>query len=376
MTSTHPLALVPREGFFCKDGRGWHTSASGRGHALDWPWPSTLLGALRTAWGRDEGVTDWREETKEVTLGRSLMLRRPFDQAWHAEHRVWPAPADALWLTDQKTVFRLEPERPELPTLGRDDDEAREALWVPRLENRAKPLPAPRWWGDGDFSAWLAGRDVPAASTRIALPRRVQAHVRIEPETLTADEGALFSHDIVETLEKDGTEWAAAVELRLPRGKPSSRATLGSDGRLARVEKLPSTTFEPPPALLEAFRHGSPGLRLAVVSPACFERGWLPDGLERRGLKYHGAKGPLEGLVLRAAMVSRPLHVSGWDLVAGGPKPTSRLVPPGAVYFFERLDKRPFDEADAKALWLAEVGDRTHEGFGHVVPGVWSPTRS
>ena len=36
-TTTKHLALVPRDGFFAKDGRGWHTSVSGRGHGLDWP---------------------------------------------------------------------------------------------------------------------------------------------------------------------------------------------------------------------------------------------------------------------------------------------------------------------------------------------------
>jgi CRISPR-associated protein Cmr3 len=54
MTATQRFALIPRDGLFCKDGRGWHTSASGRGHSLEWPWPSTVLGAMRTAWGRGE----------------------------------------------------------------------------------------------------------------------------------------------------------------------------------------------------------------------------------------------------------------------------------------------------------------------------------
>ena len=58
------------------------------------------------------------------------------------------------------------------------------------------------------------------------------------------------------------------------------------------------------------------------------------------------------------------------------PKPTSRMVAPGTVYFFERADGRPFDETDARTLWLAAFGDRTNEGFGRVIPGVWSPTRS
>jgi hypothetical protein len=48
--STHHLALVPRDGFFVKDSRGWSTSA--RTHVLDWPWPTTVRGALTTVSGK------------------------------------------------------------------------------------------------------------------------------------------------------------------------------------------------------------------------------------------------------------------------------------------------------------------------------------
>ena len=74
------------------------------------------------------------------------------------------------------------------------------------------------------------------------------------------------------------------------------------------------------------------------------------------------------------------MHVSGWDMVSdkdkgGAPRATSRLVPPGAVYFFERAepDGAPFTADDAKALWLAALGGRTDDGFGRVVPGIWNP---
>jgi CRISPR-associated protein Cmr3 len=63
-------------------------------------------------------------------------------------------------------------------------------------------------------------------------------------------------------------------------------------------------------------------------------------------------------------------------MAKGEPKPTLRMVPPGAVYFFERSDGRPFGEAEARSLWLAALGTRTDEGFGRVVPGVWQPTRN
>lgn len=386
MTATARLALVPRDGLFCKDGRGWHTSASGRGHGLDWPWPSTILGALRSAWGRREetrsgalfGPDDWRTRTAAISLGRTLVLRRQHGVAWRFEDTTWPVPLDALWLEGRREVHRLEPVQPLVPTLGRDDDEARESLRRPVLDGAGKPLAPPRWCSSDDFSAWLAGRSV-AVRYRddvLATARRVQVHVGILSEELTADEGVLFSHDVIETLEPHA-EWAIGAEVALPDGALSGLATLGSDARLARVESLPAALFEPPLRLLEAFRSPCQGLRVVAVTPLCFEKGWLPDGFDVKDGAYRGRLPGLDAeIVLRAAFVPRPVHVSGWDMAANAPKPTSRMVAPGAVYFFERIDQKPLGEADARSLWLGVVGARTDEGFGRVVPGVWSPARS
>lgn len=384
MTTTTYLAIIPRDGFFAKDGRGWHTSASGRGHGLDWPWPSTILGALRSAWGRGEEARldatfspeDWLSRTKPIQLGRTLVLHRTHGASWNTEDATWPVPLDALWLEGQSELRRLEPEPPSAPTLGRDDDDAREALWRPVLKDVGKPRKPPRWWSNGEFSSWLAGEAVSISGETLATPRRVQVHVGIRPNEQTADDGVLFSHDVIETIDRNG-EWALGVEVALPTGGLPKTATLGSDSRLARVESLPTSLFGPPTKVLEAFRSPSLGLRLVAVSPLCFEKGWLPDGLVNTNGEYRGQLAGLDlEVILRAALVPRPVHVSGWDMAAGKPKQTSRLVPPGAVYFFERADGTPFDETHPKVLWLNALGTRTGEGFGRVVPGIWRANRN
>jgi CRISPR-associated protein Cmr3 len=351
--TTVRIALLPRDGFFCKDGLGWFTSASGRGHGLEWPWPSTILGAVRTAWGRVEeertnvsfDPSGWVTCTAPIQLGRVLALRRPHTAPWVSEHVAWLAPFDAIWFEGEPELQRLDPQPPELPTLGRDDDAAREALWRPSLTRTEKPGKLPLWWRHADMVAWLAGEVVPAPGREaLGLARRLQVRVGIRGEELTVEESALFCHDVV--------------------------------GRPVRIETLSKRLFDPPDRLLAAFRRGSTGLRIVVVTPACFGRGWLPDGLIKQGNEYCGQLANTGEVVLRAAYVQRPMHTSGWDMAAGAPKATARMVAPGAVYFFERVDGRRFEETDARALWLAAIGSRAEEGFGRVIPGVWSPTRS
>jgi CRISPR-associated protein Cmr3 len=286
-------------------------------------------------------------------------------------------PRDALWLEGRAEVARLDPAPPKCKTLGRDDDEAREALWIPRVARSGKPLSPPHWWGESDFASWLAGdRVVQNPQTPLLLERRRQAHVGIEPATFTSREGALYSHDVVETLETQA-EWAIGVEASFPDATRPKIARLGSDGRIATIDETSAGLFSPPPRVLEVFSTPRRGLRLIVVSPACFAQGWVFPGFRRQGREIRGAVSGVDGeMVLRAAFVPRPLAVSGWDMAANGgagaPKTACRMVAPGAVYFFERADGRFFDAPEASALWLSAHGERTEEGFGRVAPGAWN----
>jgi CRISPR-associated protein Cmr3 len=238
-----------------------------------------------------------------------------------------------------------------------------------------KPGRLPLWWNHGDLLAWLGGRPVQAPTGRkLELARRLQAHVGIRPEELTSDEGILFSNDVLETLEPQA-EWAVGVEALIPGNSLLSVGTLGSDARPIRIEPLPERVFDPPQDLLAAFEKSSAGVRLVVVTPACFGAGWLPDGLIPGSGHYQGKLPVIGNVILRAAFVPRPTYISGWDMARCRPKATASMVAAGAVYFFERVNGHPFTPSDARALWLAALGRRTVEGFGRVVPGVWNPKR-
>ncbi len=184
--------------------------------------------------------------------------------------------------------------------------------------------------------------------------------------------------DIMEPLDGTGapSEWAVGV---LARGVASASElegmfTLGGSAKLAFAERAHVGAFECPSAVLDAFAAGRPGLRALATTPAVFENGWLPDGFEAESGEYVGRlAGIAHDLRLRAAFVSRADHVSGWDVARNRPKPADRLVPRGSVYFFERRDGVSFTRDDAAALWSAAQGQRTDEGFGRFVPGVWEP---
>jgi CRISPR-associated protein Cmr3 len=380
MTITTHLAFYSRDGFFCKDGRGWYGAGGGSGHGLEWPWPSTVRGAVRTLWGRAHealiGQQGWLAATASIELGRTLAMWR--GRGSGALERRWPVPADVEYVRQPdgtpSHVRYLHPAPSPVATLGRDDNPARERLWIAPPVDRGKPGPRPRWWAEAELITWFAGFPVPAEpAVAVARPaRRRVTRAAIVPRTQTVTDGALFSHDVVETVEPDG-EWAIAAEVTWPDARFATTATLGSDRRLARVDTIERTAFDPPPALATASAADSPGLRLLVITPTIFARGWLPDGLVARDDEYRGhLAGIAPEVVLRAAIAPRPVAISGWDMAANAPRATDLAVAPGSVYFLQRADGGKFTDDNVRGLWLAALGRRTEDGFGRVVAAPWT----
>lgn len=395
------FALLPRDGLSVKDGRGWYTSEVGRGHSHPWPLPTTVRGALRAAWGQDLMATqaglrlspqDWERSSEGLKLKRFLALRRPLGVDFERKHRMWPFPADAVLVGDgeHKSLDRLLPRRPEpgtnAATLGPDDDAAREALWHPRRTSKGKPATTPRFWSEAEMMAWLRGDSVTVLGT-CSPEFRTDLHVAIDARRQAAEPSMLHSREVVELLRLErprghaphAVEWALGLACEQPeksvQGFPRGVLGLGGRRRLTDVEPLKADLFECPQDLARATQ----GLRLILATPACFERGWLPDGFERDAgptPRYVGTLPLLstEPVVLRAALVPRAQDVSAWDMVRRCPRQTRRWVPAGAVYFFEKRSGGDFTADELRALWLASWGGGHEEALGQVLPGVWQPS--
>lgn len=396
MSRVGSFIVAPRDGFFAKDGRGWFTSASGRARSLPWPWPTTIRGALRGAWGRQVEAArgrpldaqGWVDETEGVELGASLPVLGEAG-AWTAADRMWPVPADAFFAratSDEGApqIHRLRPRPPSgAVTLRRFGADVPPGLWSPAVPAE-KPASRPAWWTDAEFAAWCRGEAVraPDAAAREARApsRRTEIRLRIDPRSGTAADGLLFSTELTEALAADGRAWAVAARVGQPEaagiGLDGALTYLGGKRRLARVEGAGAGVFDAP-----ADDAGdAPGMRLYVVTPACFADGWLPNGFSRVDGALRGRLAPSTGeFVLRAAIVGRPVAVGGWDMQRRRPKPIRRLVPAGSVYFFQRPDGAPISAAERRALWLAAAPQSSTDvadGLGRVVAAPWYPNRT
>lgn len=397
--SSHTMHLVvePRDGWFFKTGQGWHVAGSGRSKSLPWPFPSTMSGALRTAAGRANENTgsqallsaaDWAIVAQSIHLDIMLAMRRKLGstatERWSPSHRLWPAPADALAVSRSKRTSRIEPKIP-VPVhetlLGSHHAADDLPLWWPVSEERGKATRMAPWWNDKAFIGWLTeprAHDLTAGDELVSPVSRRSVHVTLDPTTGTADEGRLFATEIYESRDSEEGEWAIALRARIEGGlRPDLGSfVLGGNGYLGFPKHVEESLFAMPEEISEAFAKQPQGLRLIAVTPAIFGQGWLPDGFARKADGFIGSIPGVAGeVILRAAFVERPSHVSGWDLARSEPKRTERLVPPGSVYFMERVGGGTFSADDARNLWLRGFGKKLEDGFGRFVAGTWNPTR-
>jgi CRISPR-associated protein Cmr3 len=278
---------------------------------------------------------------------------------------VFSAPSDAVRVSEdgRPTVRWLKPGPPDNARRVRGcwtaDDEATaiEALWRGRSDDVAKPLPMPRWWSSAQFASWLVDPEHDPGPAFPSQPvTRSTTQLSIEPGSQAAREGALFSVDTVELRMKDGE---FGVLGRSNVDVPTDRFwSLGGEARLAAAALLDDDPLEVPEAILRAWSSPSRFVRLLLVTPGSFSRGWRPGWLAP---SEETLAGEWLGLhwTLRAAFVARAEACSGWDFVARGPKPSRRLVPAGSVFYLEC--ERDLTESDATRLWLASLQDRGQE---------------
>jgi CRISPR-associated protein Cmr3 len=140
---------------------------------------------------------------------------------------------------------------------------------------------------------------------------------------------------------------------------------VGGEARAGRYRKL----AESPLAAIESedFRatvgtklRGS-RFKLVLVTPAVFPHGWCPGFIDPSTLRGHllGTQ-----LSLVAAVVGKPLPVTGWDYAARGPKGLQWAVPAGSTYTFEVLEasgdwaQRLIQEVHGRSIDLDHSGTR------------------
>lgn len=377
--STHTYLLTPLAPLVLRKGKPFGETGGGDSHAF--PFPSTVAGTLRAARADAERLDFDQSEIRQTITGWECagILPALIDREGKPE-ALFPKPQDALYLgggDGAKKLVRLSPaalregEGCDLPP----------GLWpvFQDGEDSAKPAEGPLWWHRSSLEAWLSGQ--PPASTIEDLgpkpaPFELRNHVSLDPATLAGRPGLLF--------QSAGPDWEAARKrhqgweerrfgllARCAEKIAPTLVRLGGEGRLSALDEAEGA-WPALPARLKALEQER-RFRLILCTPALFTHGWRPGWLDK-DLKGQWPAVPGLEVRLRAAVFDRWQAISGWDIRARRPKASRRLVPAGAVYWFELLETCKPPPGWVEQLWLQSVCDEPadkRDGFGLALPGCW-----
>ncbi|MGB9180718.1 MAG: type III-B CRISPR module-associated protein Cmr3 [Pyrinomonadaceae bacterium] len=385
--------IEPRDSLIVRDGRPFGLGAGMRATSLDFPFPSTTTGGVRTRAGLDaQGIFDTNLISTVKGIGVKGPLLVELDNNGEICDWLMPAPSDALLMRvegdDKKAeIKRLAPINvaPDLMNLSKVNSDLLPVGRLPEQnEQKQKPLDdAPRYWRWEKFNQWLIGaKDFPVELKSLGhsgpeKDSRVHASIN---DSLTTGEtgennlfqtrGLEFRRILSEEKLKDTKRLALVVlvdDKARAQNVEEGIAPLGGERRLVvwRDDTNDKTNdIRRCPVKKEIAESGY--CRLILLTPAFFKSGSYPEKLLQA---QHGITPKLKAIAHNRYQV-----VSGWDFEIDKPKPTRRLVPSGAVLFLELDGDKGKREEWIEKTWLSCVSDTETEnkdGFGLAMLGAW-----
>jgi len=150
----------------------------------------------------------------------------------------------------------------------------------------------------------------------------------IDSDTQTVEDGKLFTTPFIRTNFEKHIGFVADLNIGLDRLPDKTKIRLGGDGKLALLTQgsLDSSNVKD---YLKQNLEQNTICKLILTTPAVFDNGWLPDGIDPET-----GQGEINGIAaqLVGATTGKPLLFGGWDLANKRPKETLKAVPPGSVY--------------------------------------------
>ena len=379
------LFLQPNDTFFFRDGRPFTKGEQSEGHSIFPPFPSTVLGALRSAYIAEFGnLSLFYSGGMRDTIGtpeslcNAIRLRGVFlaDNRGNRTDIFFPLPLDLIYKKAEKK-----------------DNSTALHLLAPKHRNFASsgtidyPL---TWWSTsesidsdadgllrlGAIQRYLQGNDTSLRLKDRAtlIEREPKTGIARSRDTLSSEDHMLYRIDMSRFKNRDGN-YGFVVDYECPKNLPQKGLLkLGGEGKSFAYQNI-VLDVNPLSSHLETVKaviQSTGRFKLYFVTPAIFKQGWLPSWLDKNTFSGTYPMEPAAPIPLQliTAAVGKSVPVGGWDMAKGQAKPTWRAVPAGSVYYFELLDRDRIDDLITALHYQNISDDRTEEGFGLALMGI------
>ncbi len=382
------LFLSPNDTFFFRDGRPFTKGEQTEGHSIFPPLPSTVLGALRTAYIAEFGnlplfYSGGMQKTigTPASLCNAIRLRGVFlaNNRGDQLEMFFPVPRDLIYKKEDKkqndniALHLLTPEAKNFTSNGTINNVL--AWSAPDSID----LDADGLLRMGAIGRYLQGNDRNLLLTDRAtlVERESKVGIARSRDTLSSEEHMLYRIDMSRFKNRDGN-YGFVVDYECSKNLPQKGLLkLGGEGKSfvyrgidLNVESLSSHL-----GAVKSTMQSTGKFKLYFATPTIFQKGWLPSWLDRLdggtpSGEYPMASSSPISLKLITAEVGKPVTIGGWDMAKGEAKPTYRAVPAGSVYYFELMNKNRIDDLIAAFHYQNISDERSEEGFGLALLGV------
>lgn len=378
--------IVTRDPLIFRNGKPFTAAPGSRSETLPIPFPSTLAGAVRTRAGLNPVTGKFQEGEIEGLLRKTIYspILIEINNDFQVIDYLLPAPTDAIYF---KTGIPEIAAQYDLKPLKVDDtqvDLSGLSICGPEKIIKAKPHPrAPTFWYWNKLKEWLENPKFVGAVklNEIGIQKLVQesrTHVGLEPNTLVAEDGALFQTSGLEFSHQDRKDTepfllSKSKQLGLlvvtDADMTEGIGHLGGESRTVTwiENKEFQLPFESCPETIRKQILQDGHCRLILITPAYFENGNVPTWLQT---KFK--------VTVKAVINKRYLGISGWDYKLKAPKPSRRLTPAGSVFFLKLPEEKSLRESFIKNTWMHTISDDPEQnrldGFGLALLGVWNGT--
>ena len=362
------LFLKPNDTFFFRDGRPFTRGQQSEGYSIETPFPSTVMGALRTAYIAFCGdMTQFANEqmksvigTKQSLADASIQIRGVFLGRGDGP-LYYPTPRDLV--SEKKSgSAALYPLLMESQSDTFSSNSNSELSKILTWNDPTMQVEHPGGYISCDnLRKYLLGETSGLTSEKSGfIIDEPKVGITRSHKTLANDEGMLYR---INMKRFSDSEFGFIVDVNGIDQLPNSALIkLGGEGK-SFTYRIASQKTDPISAAdhstIRDMVRDSGKFKLYLATHAIFDDGWLPKC-------FHG------NIELITAVVGNYVTIGGWDVADRSPKKAYRAVPAGSVYYF-RLGNGADVDAILDCLHYKNIGDqRTQEGFGLAYVGAVS----
>lgn len=369
--------FTPLDTLFFRSGRPFGAGEESWADTFFSPAPSNFYGALATWY-----MAEKNNEIEPLEIIEKLRLKGVF---WEAEGDLYlPVPFDLYQdksdgAEGKATVYPSRTQEvADLALLGNFPVRFKWAI-LPDYEMINVAKESQGFMGELSFLSYLQGKGISYTSLRPSkfYFNEQKTGIKRDRVSFSAQEHMLYQVELKRFVwEKKASgvdRWVKVSFLVDAEGLDDlpARGTvrLGGEGKIARVEKIDREMKlkkfqwkEPLP------KKGGRYFKLVFLTPVIWKKkGWLPCWIEEESMtgSYNGIE-----LKLLCCSCGKALALGGWDMKEKEPKPMYKVIPAGAVYFFEILNDASWEKITSEFHYQNVSEERSNQGFGLAAVGV------